>query len=78
MVPQQSNGFDCGVYTILFASVAVEAVAGGAGADPQSLVDEIVRAASSGITASSVTQYWQHCIDDIQMLAREYAKQKLP
>lgn len=75
-VPQQQNGYDCGVYTIMFADCIVETLVANPSISPQALVDAVSSRLMSTVTPSAVTQYRQLCIEDLNSLVSEYASKR--
>jgi Ulp1 family protease len=69
-VAQQSNGYDCGVYTVMFAELFMQAVTGSAASDGQALdsPDSIRTAVFTDLTPAAVAAYRLKCIRDIQEL----------
>jgi hypothetical protein len=73
-VAQQSNGYDCGVYTVMFAELFMQAMADRNSPDEVVLPspDSIHRAVFTEVTPTAVTEYRLQCIRDIRELCDKH------
>ena len=83
-MPQQTNGFDCGVYTVLFATILADLINKDTREQLHSLVQQegekkkgaIANEVYERIFPDTVTQFRQNCIIDIQDLSSVYLANK--
>ena len=76
-MPQQGNGYDCGVYAVLFIlSVAAGLAAPEApgGIPPAEALQGLCRELPTSITAEKATQFRKQCIEDIRALSAAAVK----
>lgn len=70
-LPQQTNGYDCGIYTSIFAEEFVRLWAAhnydGDG-EPRSFAETAAAHLRSYVTPAMVTEYRKACIDSINQL----------